>query len=167
MLAKLKIYLILAVVLAAVGGGLYWKYQQMQKDILTLTSNNAILDQAVKDSEAAVNQLREDNARMVTELNTLNEKFSEARKNVDDLRNRLSRHDIGASMVGRPSLTEKVLNNASKNAMRCVEILSGSPLTEEELSATKPSEINNECWRDANPNFDPNIQSETWKRKNL
>lgn len=167
MFAKIKVYLILGIVLAAVGGGLYWKYQQMQKDILTLTSNNAILDQAVKDSEAAVNQLREDNARMVTELNTLNEKFSEARKNVDDLRNRLSRHDIGASMVGRPSLTEKALNNASKNAMRCVEILSGSPLTEQELSATKPSEINPECWRDANPNFDPNIQSETWKRKNL
>ena len=167
MLAKIKLYLILAVVLAAVGGGLYWKYQQMQKDILTLTSNNAILDKAVKDSEAAVNQLREDNKRMVTELNTLNVKFAEARKNVDSLRNRLSRHDIGASMVGRPSLAEKVLNGARANAMRCVEILSGSPLTEKELSATKPSEINRECWRDANPNFDPNIQSDTWKRKNL
>tara|TARA_B100001287_G_C22524774_1_gene454427 strand:- start:189 stop:692 length:504 start_codon:yes stop_codon:yes gene_type:complete len=167
MFAKIKVYLILGIVLAAVGGGLYWKYQQMQKDILTLTQNNAILDTAVKNSEAAVNQLQADNARMVKELNTLNEKFAKARKNVDDLRNRLSRHDIGASMVGRPSLTEKALNNASKNAMRCVEILSGSPLTEEELSATKPSEINNECWRDANPNFDPNIQSETWKRKNL
>ena len=70
-------------------------------------------------------------------------------------------------MVGRPSLAEKVLNGASANAMRCVEILSGSPLTEKELSATKPSEINRECWRDANPNFDPNIQSDTWKRKNL
>lgn len=167
MLAKLKLYLIIAVILSAVGGGLYWKYQKMQKDILTLTQNNAILDQAVKDSEAAVTSLREDNQRIVTELNTLNEKFSEARRNVDVLRNRLSRHDIGAAAQARPGLTEKALTNASRNAMRCVEILSGSPLTESELSATKPSEINPECWRDANPNFDPNIQSETWKKKNL
>ena len=65
------------------------------------------------------------------------------------------------------SLTEKVLNNATKNANRCLEIFSGSQLTEKELSATKPSEINNECWRSANPNFDPNIQSDAWKRKNL
>ena len=48
MFAKIKVYLILGIVLAAVGGGLYWKYQQMQKDILTLTQNNAILDTAVK-----------------------------------------------------------------------------------------------------------------------
>jgi len=83
------------------------------------------------------------------------------------LENRLARHDIGAAGVAKPGLTEKVLNNATKNAQRCLEIFSGSTLTEKELSATKPSEINNECWRTANPNFDPNIQSDAWKRKNL
>jgi len=36
-----------------------------------------------------------------------------------------------------------------------------------QLTASKPSEINPECWRLANPNFDPNAQSDAWKEKNL
>ena len=43
----------------------------------------------------------------------------------------------------------------------------GAELTEQELASTKPSEINPECWRTANPNFNPDIQSDAWKRKNL
>ena len=97
----------------------------------------------------------------------LQKEWTEINNRNRSLENRLSRHDIGASGVAKPSLTEKILNNATKNAQRCLEIFSGSPLTEKELSATKPSEINNECWRTANPNFDPNIQSDAWKRKNL
>jgi hypothetical protein len=36
-----------------------------------------------------------------------------------------------------------------------LEIASGSPLTEKELAATKPSEINRECPAIANPNYKP------------
>lgn len=155
MLVKLKLYLIIAVILAGVGGGLYWKYQKMQKDILTLTQNNAILDQAVKDSESAVQSLQADNARMITEITTLNKSFQDARNTVNDLRGRLARHDIGVSAVGKPALTEKVLNNATKNVNRCMEVLTGAPLTEAELNATKRSQINPECpW--IHPNYNAN-----------
>ena len=41
------------------------------------------------------------------------------------------------------------------NANRCMEIASGSPLTEEELAATKKSQTNTECPRLANPNYVP------------
>jgi len=36
-----------------------------------------------------------------------------------------------------------------------MEIASGSPLTEEELAATKKSQTNTECPRLANPNYVP------------
>ena len=39
--------------------------------------------------------------------------------------------------------------------MRCLEIASGSPLTAQELAATKKSEANNECPDLANPNYIP------------
>jgi hypothetical protein len=48
-----------------------------------------------------------------------------------------------------------------------LEIASGAELTEDELNASKPSEVNPECWRTANPNFDPDAQSDAWKEKNL
>ena len=153
--------------MCAMGGGAYWYYNDTQEKIKILTQNNAKLESAVETNEqalkaqtAAFESMQKQNAKLQTEWTEINNRNR-------SLENRLSRHDIGASGVAKPSLTEKVLNNATKNANRCLEIFSGSPLTEKELSATKPSEINNECWRSANPNFDPNIQSDAWKRKNL
>ena len=162
-----KLALVMFVLMLAMGGGAYWYYNDTQEKIKILTENNAKLESAVETNEqalkaqtAAFESMQKQNAKLQKEWTEINNRNR-------SLENRLSRHDIGASGVAKPSLTEKVLNNATKNAQRCLEIFSGSPLTEKELSATKPSEINNECWRTANPNFDPNIQSDAWKRKNL
>ena len=153
--------------MCAMGGAGYWYYTDTQERIQILTENNVKLETAVQTNEqalaaqtAAFQSMQEENAKLQVEWKAINDRNR-------SLENRLSRHDIGASGVAKPGLTEKVLNNATKNAQRCLEIFSGSPLTEKELSATKPSEINNECWRTANPNFKPNIQSDAWKRKNL
>ena len=162
-----KLALVMFVLMCAMGGGAYWYYNDTQERIAILTENNVKLETAVETNEqalaaqtAAFQSMQKENAKLQAEWTEINNRNR-------SLENRLSRHDIGASGVAKPSLTEKVLNNATKNAQRCLEIFSGSKLTEEELSATKPSEINNECWRTANPNFDPNIQSDAWKRKNL
>lgn len=162
-----KLALVMFVLMCAMGGGVYWYYNDTQERIAILTENNVKLETAVETNEqalaaqtAAFQSMQKENAKLQAEWTEINNRNR-------SLENRLSRHDIGASGVAKPSLTEKVLNNATKNAQRCLEIFSGSKLTEEELSATKPSEINNECWRTANPNFDPNIQSDAWKRKNL
>ena len=162
-----KLALVMFVLMCAMGGGAYWYYNDTQEKIKILTQNNAKLEtavetneQALKSQTAAFESMQKQNAKLQAEWTEINNRNR-------SLENRLSRHDIGASGVAKPSLTEKVLNNATKNAQRCLEIFSGSALTEKELSATKPSEINNECWRTANPNFDPNIQSDAWKRKNL
>ena len=50
---------------------------------------------------------------------------------------------------------ERITNAASVKANRCIEIASGSPLTEKEINATKKSEINTECPSIANPNYIP------------
>ena len=47
------------------------------------------------------------------------------------------------------------MNKGSKNAKRCVELASGAEHTEEELKATRKSEINPECTSLANPKFVP------------
>ena len=163
--AKLAIiFFFLTVGMAGAG---VWYYNDTQERLAILQENNAKLETAVQTNEqalaaqtAAFQSMQKENAKLQAEWTEINNRNR-------SLENRLSRHDIGASGVAKPSLTEKVLNNATKNAQRCLEIFSGSTLTEKELSATKPSEINNECWRTANPNFDPNIQSDAWKRKNL
>ena len=67
----------------------------------------------------------------------------------DSLNKRLGKHDIGNLAENKPGLVEKIINKASDSAARCVEIASGSPLTEEELNGTP----NRECpsfWPDSN-----------------
>ena len=162
-----KLALVMFVLMCAMGGGVYWYYNDTQERIAILTENNAKLETAVETNEQALAAQTAAFAEMQQENQRLQKEFAEISDRNRALENRLSRHDIGASGVAKPTLTEKVLNNATANAQRCMEIFSGAPLTDKELSATKPSEINPECWRDANPNFDPNIQSDAWKRKNL
>jgi len=162
-----KLALVMFVLMCAMGGGVYWYYNDTQERIAILTENNAKLETAVATNEQALAAQTAAFAQMQQENQRLQKEFAEISDRNRALENRLSRHDIGASGVAKPTLTEKVLNGATANAQRCMEIFSGAPLTDKELSATKPSEINPECWRDANPNFDPNIQSDAWKRKNL
>ena len=162
-----KLALVMFVLMCAMGGGAYWYYNDTQERIKILTENNTKLETAVQTNEQALAAQTAAFESMQKQNEKLQKEWTEINNRNRSLENRLSRHDIGASGVAKPGLTEKVLNNATKNAQRCLEIFSGSPLTEKELSATKPSEINNECWRTANPNFDPNLQSDAWKRKNL
>ena len=65
------------------------------------------------------------------------------------------RREIDKAAVKKTKLVTKIINNASNNIMRCLEIASGSPLTPDEIAATKKSEANNECPDLANPNYVP------------
>jgi predicted nuclease with TOPRIM domain len=163
----LKLAGIMFIIMLAGGTAGAWYYKDTQERIKVLTENNAKLETAVQTNEEALKSQRASFEAMQVENARLQEEFTKINDRNRALEDRLSRHDIGASAVAKPSLTERVLNNATKNAQRCMEIYSGAELTETELSATKPSEINPECWRDANPNFNPDIQSDAWKRKNL
>ena len=162
-----KLAAVMFLLMVAMGGGVYWYYNDTQERIAILTENNAKLETAVQTNEEALASQRASFEAMQVENQKLQQQFQEISDRNKSLENRLSRHDIGASAVAKPGLTEKILNNATKNAQRCMEIYSGAELTQKELEATKPSEINPECWRDANPNFNPDIQSDAWKRKNL
>ena len=57
--------------------------------------------------------------------------------------------------IAKTKSIERITNGASALATRCIEIASGSPLTEAEKNATKKSEINSECPSIANPNYVP------------
>lgn len=158
---------ILAILMMVGSTAFAWYYKDTQERMTILTENNVKLETAVQTNEAALQAQQAAFQSMRRENERLNAEFTAINDRNRALENRLSRHDIGAAMVARPGLTEKALNNGTANAQRCMEIFSGSPLTEAELAATKPGEINPECWRNANPNFNPDIQSEAWKRKNL
>ena len=50
-------------------------------------------------------------------------------------------------------MVEKIVDKGSDDMLRCLEIISGSPLTEEELNAKVKSKANTQCPDLANPNY--------------
>jgi len=139
MFSSLKIGLVL-VMLAGAGGG-YLYVQKLQKDNAILKENQLKLESAVEDQKAVIESQAEDFRKIRDTLNKLEEQNKRLEKDKEDLSKRLGKHDMGNLAENKPKLVEKIINGASKSATRCVEIASGSPMTEEELNGTP----NREC----------------------
>jgi hypothetical protein len=163
----LQIKLLLMVIMLAGGASGYFYVQKLRADNQLLKANEIKLTSAVTEQQALIEQQKQEFEQIQSinkDLATKNDALEADKKNLTD---KLGRHDLGNLAENKPGLVEKVINKATENANRCLEIASGAELTEDELTASKPSEINPECWRLANPNFDPNAQSDIWKEKNL
>jgi hypothetical protein len=128
---------------------------QLLADNTMLTANNSQLEQAIKTQQETIDSLRKD-FELASQLQQETwEQFQAANRRVTDLEERLSRHDLGFLASRRPGLVENVVNDATEEVLRCIEIATGSPLTAQERDAILPSEINSECPGLANPNFQP------------
>ena len=137
----LQIKLVLAIIVMIGAGGGYLYVNKLQKDNATLKTNLIKLESAVEDNNKVIEQQIEDINKIRNTLEIVEEEKKKLEKDKDDLNKRLGKHDIGNLAENKPGLVEKIINKASKNAQRCVEIASGSPLTEEELNGTP----NREC----------------------
>ena len=131
------------------GAGGYAYVQKLQKDNAILKTNQVKLETAVADNNAVIEQQTQDLKKIRSTLKKVEEVNAKLQADRDALNKRLGKHDIGNLAENKPGLVEKIINKASDSAARCVEIASGSPLTEEELNGTP----NRECpsfWPDSN-----------------
>jgi TolA-binding protein len=148
----MKSWIIIGVLLALMSGAAYYYYSTTQKQIAALIANNATLTanvqtitsaneqniQTIEDLQTEYNQVQEDFAKVQSE-------FQVIRMQNTELRERLGRHELDALAAAKPKLVERTINNASENAARCFELLSGAPLTESERNATSERQFNPEC----------------------
>ena len=137
----LQIKIILALVLLAGAGGGYLYVSKLQKDNAILKTNQVKLETAVAESNQVIEQQSKDLKKIRSTLEKVEELNDKLQADKDSLNKRLGKHDIGNLAENKPGLVEKIINKASDSAARCVEIASGSPLTEEELNGTP----NREC----------------------
>ena len=137
----LQLRIALIVILLAGAGGGYLYVNKLQKDNAILKTNQIKLESAVADNNAVIEQQTKDLKKIRTTLKEVEETNAKLQADRDALNKRLGKHDIGNLAENKPGLVEKIINKASDSAARCVEIASGSPLTEEELNGTP----NREC----------------------
>lgn len=155
MFSKIKIYLIIFAVVGAGAFGLWKYYEYTQNQIRIYAENAAVAKQTAAETQAALDKTNADLIEVRKQFTEVNNKFNQASQRVDNLERKLAESDINYLASRRPGLVENVVDKATVNVLRCLEIASGSPLTEDEINATKPSKINSECPDLANPNYRP------------
>ena len=154
-LSSIKKYVILAGIISVVAFGAWKYYTYTQNQIRIFAENAAVAKQAAAETQNALEQTQRDLVDVRIQFTVANTKFQQAAERVNSLEEKLAENDINYLASRRPGLVEKIVDKATVNVLRCLEIVSGSPLTEDEINATKRSQINGECPGLANPNYIP------------
>ena len=155
MFGSIKIVMVGLLITGIAGAGMY--VMKLRSDNAILKANQMKLEEAVSSQKELIANQKKDFHEILDANNKMNELVSVLKKDLDDLDKRFNKknRDVGKLAIAKTESIERITNGASALAMRCVEIASGSPLTEKEKNATKKSEINSECPSIANPSYVP------------
>ena len=151
--AKMAITLVMII---GIGGALTYVFK-LRADNAVLKANNLVLEQSVESQKMVIEQQKKDFETILETNKKLTTLSNNLQQELNDLDKRFTKgdRDIGKTAIAKDKVIQRIINKASAAALRCVEISSGSPLTEKEITATKKSEINRECPSIANPNYVP------------
>jgi hypothetical protein len=150
------VVMLVAVILLAVGG---YYLINLKADLAISENNNKKLQEGIQEQQALMKQMTEDIAAIQQINRDLSDIVGKHKAEVDALSRKFSQdargqpRDFGNFAKEKPELVERLINRGTKNAMRCLEIASGAPRTEQELAAKTATEINKECPAIANPNY--------------
>lgn len=148
----MKSWIFIGILVALLSSAAYYYYTTTQNRIAQLIANNATLTanvqtltdandqniQTIEDLQNSYQKVQEDFSRVQSE-------FQIVRLQNNELRERLGRHELDALAAAKPGLVERTVNNASANAIRCFELMSGAPLNDKERAATTERQFNSEC----------------------
>ena len=151
----IRLFFIGLMVTALAGGGFY--VFKLQKDNAILKANAIKMESAISEQKVLIENQEKDFKAILTANAEMNDLVNNLKKDLQDLDKRFNKknRDVGKLAIEKTKVIERITNSAGDKAARCMEIASGSPLTEAEINATKKSEINTECPSIANPNYIP------------
>ena len=151
----IRLFFIGLIATALAGGGFY--VFKLQKDNAILKANAIKMESAISEQKVLIENQEKDFKAILTANAEMNDLVNNLKKDLQDLDKRFNKknRDVGKLAIEKTKVIERITNSAGDKAARCMEIASGSPLTEAEINATKKSEINPECPSIANPNYTP------------
>ena len=151
----IRLFFIGLIATALAGGGFY--VFKLQKDNAILKANAIKMESAIADQKTLIENQKKDFEAILSANKEMNELMNKLKTDFAELDKRFNKknRDIGLLAIEKTKVIERITNSAGEKAARCIEIASGSPLTEKEINATKKSEINAECPSIANPNYVP------------
>ena len=152
---QLRMIMTMVIVAGLAGGVIY--VNKLRSDNAILKANQLKLEASVESQKQVIAKKKEDFQAIMKANKELGVLINNLKKDLQDLDKRFTKkkRDIGKLAIERSKAIERIINSASDKAARCIEIASGSPLTEQEINATLKSQINTECPSIANPNYVP------------
>ena len=155
MFGSIRLVMVGLLITGIAGAGVY--VMKLRSDNAILKANQVKLEEAVSSQKELIAKQQEDFKEILAANQKMNELVGALKKDLDDLDNRFNKdgRDFGKIAIEKTDAINRIINKGSDNATRCIEIASGAELTEEEINATKKSEINRECPGIANPNYVP------------
>jgi len=155
MFSTVKIILVGLIISSIAGAGLY--VMKLRSDNAILKANQIELERSIESQKELLQKQKQDFEDILESNKQLNKLINTLKKDLDELDKRFNKgkRDVGKLAIEKTAPVERIFNKGSDNAIRCIELASGAPHTEEELKATKKSEINPECPALANPSYVP------------
>lgn len=143
MFGNIKFILVTIAVIAAIAGYSFVTISGLKNEKLKLLTNLSVIESALTESRESFLALKKEHenvrkvyAETVEAFKAIDANSEAAIKKIEDV----DFNDITNST--------DAINKMFKEATRCMEIASGSPLTKEELSETNAEDFNSQCpWR--------------------
>ena len=155
MFGQIKMVITLIMIMGIAGGGMY--VFKLRADNAILKANQVQLETAITEQNKVLEQQKADFEAIMESNKKLNVLIQTFKKDLNELDKRFNKkkRDVGKLAIAKTKAVERIVNKGANNAKRCVELASGAEHTEDELKATKRSEINPECPALANPSYVP------------
>jgi len=141
----LKLAIALALVSVLSGGVIY--VQSLRMSLQVAQENQAKLEGVVSSQKAVMDQTNRDIEKMREINQNLSIEMSVARRDVSDLEKKFREgpggkpRNISADALRDPQKLQDKINRGTHQALRCNEIATGSPLTEDERSGKERNAI--------------------------
>ena len=114
-MARFYILLFVLVILAGIGYGAYFIYNDTMQRMATLRDNNAKLEVAVKAKDSTIKSLKENMEKQIKLTKDLNNKLLIAEENNKKISKILAETDIVKNSIADPVATEKRINEEVVN----------------------------------------------------
>jgi len=134
----IQIYLIVALIVGAAGVSGYFYVLSLRSDLKVAEANQIKMQEAQEAQAKKIKKLDDDMKQAAKVRIELFRELSDASKERAELaktftQNKLGKkRDFSSIAVRKPGLVENIVNNATRDALRCNEIATGSPLTADE-----------------------------------
>lgn len=133
---KLYIYLTLALIALGSVGGAIWYVNSLQKENAALEQSVSTLQDSLKTQKETIRSLQEDAKKIKAANNNVNVVRDVNNKKLDNLNNQFK--GFTEKTVSKTNETEAAINKATKDKLRCFELLTGQKANKDETNSSCP-----------------------------